>query len=75
MLKVPPDPDQEAAGISMFDVYGIKNTVDSLSHGDILKHEAIYLQPYCIVFEAQRMNITKSVFNKAYQKVMERKNR
>jgi len=59
-LKSDPNPKMLQAGINNLDQFGILNTLDNLSGGDILKYDLIRNIPYNIVFDKQYMEVVKS---------------
>lgn len=72
-LRSPPNSDQLAAGVDMFDEFGVMNTVKALAGGDILKFEEVLKIEYNIVFLHMKMNKVQNVFNENYRKVLDQK--
>lgn len=68
-----PDPDMNAAGINDLDVFGNMNVIDSLSGGDVLKHEAVKSLAYSVIFDKQLKSIKENAINKKYAKLKSKK--
>lgn len=54
-LELEPEGIEKAAGIEVFQSFGIHATIDSLAAGDILKWEGVLLMPYAVIFEKMKM--------------------
>jgi hypothetical protein len=63
-LKSDPDVKMLQAGINELDQFGIKNTLDNLSGGDVLKYDLIRKLKYHEVFDKQYMEVVKSRIEK-----------
>lgn len=68
-LRSDPDIKMMQAGINELDQFGIKNTLDNLSKGDILKYNEIRNLPYHEVFDKQYMETIKSKIEKKLAKI------
>lgn len=63
-LRSEPDIKMIQAGINNLDQFGIKNTLDNLAKGDILKYDAIRKLKYHDVFDKQYMEVVRSEIEK-----------
>lgn len=63
-----PDIKLLQAGINELDQFGIKNTLDNLAGGDILKYDLIRQLPYHEVFDKQYMETIKKKVEKKLAK-------
>lgn len=63
-----PDIKLLQAGINELDQFGIKNTLDNLAGGDILKYDSIRQLPYHEVFDKQYMETIKKKVEKKLAK-------
>lgn len=68
-LRSEPDIKMIQAGINNLDQFGIKNTLDNLAKGDILKYDAIRKLRYHDVFDKQYMEVVKSEIEKKRAKI------
>lgn len=68
-LRSDPDIKMMQAGINELDQFGIKNTLDNLAKGDILKYNEIRNLPYHEVFDKQYMETVKSKIEKKLSKI------
>lgn len=72
-LSVPPTSEQIRAGINMFDVFGVNNTIDALAGGDILKYEKVLKLNYNTVFLKLKRTKLEGKYRKNYEKIMQSK--
>ena len=72
-LSVPATPEQTRAGISMFDEFGVNNTIDALAGGDILKYDRVLMMDYNTIFLKLKRNKLENKFKRNYQKIVEDK--
>lgn len=68
-LKADPDIKLLQAGINNLDKFGIKNTLDNLAKGDILKYDEIRGLEYSVVFDKQFLEVTKNEIEKKLSKI------
>lgn len=74
-LSTKPTNEQVAAGVNMFEEFGVMNTIKALANGNILNYEKVLKIEYNTVFNHMRMNKTESIFQENYRKVMEQKHK
>lgn len=74
-LKTPITNEQRRAGIEMFDVFGVNNTIDALAGGDILKYADVLKMDYNTVFLKLKRSKLEGIYHKNYQKIMEEKSK
>lgn len=68
-LKSEPDAKMINAGIHKLDQFGIKNTLDNLTKGNIWEYDKIRNMPYNDVFDKQYMDVIKSEVEKKLIKI------
>ena len=68
-----PTAEQIRAGIAMFDVFGVNNTIDALAGGDVLKYNDILRLDYNTIFVKLKRNKLESTFKNNYSKIMNNK--
>lgn len=68
-LRSDPDVKLLQAGINKLDQFGLMNTLDSLSKGDVLKYDEVRKLPYNIVFDKQYLEVTKNDIEKKLSKI------
>jgi hypothetical protein len=71
-LRVPPDSAKIEAGVSMFEKFGVMNTIKALANNDITKFEEVTTIEYNTVYNWMLMNKTQNIFNENYRKILER---
>lgn len=62
--------EQKAAGIEKFSRFGVKNLLDALAGGDVLKYESIMLLPYKLVTEKLLMFKVENEYHKKLNEIM-----
>jgi len=68
-LKSDPDIKMLQAGINKLDQFGLLNTLDNLTNGDILKYNEIRNIPYNVIFDKQYMEVVKLDIQKKLSKI------
>lgn len=68
-LKSDPDVKLIQAGIHKLDQFGIKNTLDNLAQGNVLKYDEVRNLRYDVVFDKQYMEVIKSEIEKKLIKI------
>lgn len=68
-LKSDPEIKLLQAGINKLDQFGLMNTLDNLTKGDILKYDQIRQLPYNVVFDKQYMEVIKNDIEKKLAKI------
>ena len=68
-LRSDPDVKLLQAGINKLDQFGLMNTLDNLTKGDILRYDSIRQMPYNIIFDKQYLEVTKSDIEKKLAKI------
>lgn len=63
-LERPPEMKMISAGIKKLDSLGIRNTIDLLANGDVLKWKEIEQLPYSVCFEKQLKLVIENDINK-----------
>lgn len=72
-LSVEPTREQKLAGVSMYDEFGIMNTIRAVAQGNILNFDRVLEIEYNVVFIYLKMAKTDSIFQTNYQKVLNKK--
>lgn len=72
-LSVEPTREQKLAGVSMYDEFGIMNTIRAVAQGNILNFDKVLEIEYNVVFMYLKMAKTDSIFQTNYQKVLNKK--
>ncbi len=74
-LKTDPTPDQKAAGLELFNEFGVMNTIKALAGGDILKYNEVVKLEYNLVFTHLKMNKVSKVYQENYSTILRNKSR
>lgn len=72
-LSIEPTREQKLAGVSMYDEFGIMNTIRAVAQGNILNFDKVLEIEYNVVFIYLKMAKTDSIFQTNYQKVLNKK--
>jgi len=72
-LSVEPTREQKLAGVSMYDEFGVMNTIRAVAQGNILNFDRVLEIEYNVVFIYLKMAKTDSIFQTNYQKVLNKK--
>lgn len=72
-LSVEPTREQKLAGVSMYDEFGVMNTIRAVAQGNILNFDKVLEIEYNVVFMYLKMAKTDSIFQTNYQKVLNKK--
>lgn len=72
-LAVQPTSEQVRAGLSMFEEFGIMNTIRALADGNILNYDKILKIDYNTVYLHLKMSKCETMFQRNYQKIMSKK--
>ena len=72
-LSIEPTREQRLAGVSMYDEFGIMNTIRAVAQGNILNFDKVLEIEYNVVFIYLKMAKTDSIFQTNYQKVLNKK--
>lgn len=68
-----PEPDEEQAGIEMYNQFGYFATIDRLAGGDPLKYDEIGQTEFSVIFAKLMLNSVDTQFSKNYQKIIMKK--
>ena len=68
-----PEPDEEQAGIEMYNQFGYFATIDRLAGGDPLKYDEVGQTEFSVIFAKLMLNSVDAQFAKNYQKIMMKK--
>lgn len=69
-LSSKPTAEQQRAGISSFNMFGIINTVDALAEGKLWRYEDVLKMDYNTIYAKMLRNKTESVYQENYRKIM-----
>jgi len=72
-LVYKPEPDEEQAGIEMYNQFGYFATIDRLAGGDPLKYDEIGQTEFSVIFAKLMLNSVDNQFSKNYQKIIMKK--
>lgn len=72
-LSLPPTREQTMAGASMYEEFGVMNTIRAVAQGNILNFDKVIEIEYNVVFIYLKMAKTDSIFQTNYQKVLNKK--
>ena len=72
-LAYKPEPDEEQAGIEMYNQFGYFATIDRLAGGDPLKYDEIGQTEFSVIFAKLMLNSVDTQFSKNYQKIIMKK--
>lgn len=72
-LSVEPTREQKLAGSSMYEEFGVMNTIRAVAQGNILNFDKVLEIEYNVVFMYLKMAKTDSIFQTNYQKVLNKK--
>lgn len=72
-LSLPPTREQTMAGASMYEEFGVMNTIRAVAQGNILNFDKVLEIEYNVVFIYLKMAKTDSIFQTNYQKVLNKK--
>lgn len=72
-LSITPTREQILAGCSMYDEFGVMNTIRSVALGNILNFDRVLEIEYNVVFLYLKMSRTDSIYQSNYQKVLSKK--
>lgn len=72
-LSLPPTREQTMAGASMYEEFGVMNTIRAVAQGNILNFDRVLEIEYNVVFIYLKMAKTDSIFQTNYQKVLNKK--
>lgn|SRR3972149_3087469 len=72
-LNVEQTREQVAAGSSMYEEFGIMNSIRSVAQGNILNFDKVLEIEYNVIFMYLKMQKTDGIFQSNYQKLMSKK--
>lgn len=72
-LHIEPTREQIMAGTSMYEEFGVMNSIRAVAQGNILNFDKVLEIEYNVVFMYLKMQKTDTIFQKNYQKILSKK--